>query len=755
MDKTMDDLTGQETSFDEVETAGNENTQDMAIHAIADELRDRAQYEGDDVDRSLADRPEAGVPFGVIMANRVERRSFLKGAGAVASLPLVGGAVGALGAKDAYAANGDSLDFEPIVGTANDEIIVPEGYEWYPIIEWGQSMSAFTPDLTNDDILAGRHLRPAGGRNQGSQFAYNVDAIEFFPLPTPDSDGRNNAILCTNHEFLSEQILFEFGPTADPANPLDIRNYPTRKDYFAANPGAARFAINAVGISVLEIERKGGRWQLVQSSGFNQRITLNTPIRIAGPAAGNDFMKTSRNANGRVVRGTYNNCAAGATPWGTYLSAEENFEQPFGNFAALVSRLEAEGTDEAKKLLDMHSRISARSDFGDPSNPFDFGLQGLDERFDTDLEPNELFRFGWIVEVDPYDPAARPVKRTAMGRFKHEGAATIVAPDGRLVAYMGDDARFEYAYKFVTDRKVNTRNRRANRNLLDSGKLYVARYNDDGTGEWLLLDYDSQPALRDAKIPGTDIPRFANQAEVLINARRAADILGATPMDRPEDFEASPVTRKVYMALTNNTARTADGSADASNPRINNRWGHVIEMIEDGNDNAATSFTWEIFMLCGDPVSGEGSFLSSKEDLNDINNGTLSTGDTYYAGFPFADQLAPIGSPDNFGFDNDGNLWIITDGAQPTGVNNAAFAVPVEGPNRGYLRKFLSAVPGAEVCGGEFTPDNKTLFLGIQHPGDRGFIGAPISNFPSFVAGAEPRPTLIGVRRLDNRRVGK
>ncbi|GAB4142160.1 MAG: PhoX family phosphatase [Sphingomonadales bacterium] len=748
MDKTMDDMTGQETSFDEVETAANENVQDMAVHAMAEELRDRAQYEGDDVDRSLADRPEAGVPFGVIMANRLERRSFLKGAGAVASLPLVGGAVGALGAKDAHAAGGDTLDFVPIVGTADDQIIVPEGYEWYPVIEWGQSLSAFTPDLSDDDIRAGRHLRPAGARNQGAQFGYNCDAIEFFPLPTPESDGRNNALVCVNHEFLSGRLLFEFenGPTAPGVD--DIRNAANVLEYMNANPAAARFSINAVGVAVAEIERKGGRWQLVQSSGFNQRITLNTPIRMGGPASNSKFLKTNANPNGRVVRGTYNNCASGATPWGTYLTCEENFEQPFGNFDSLVARLEAEGTDEAKKLLDMHSRIPPN---GGVSR---MGLEGLFERFDVDKEPNEMFRFGWVVEIDPYDPAARPVKRTAMGRFKHEGAATIVAPDGRLVAYMGDDARFEYAYKFVTERKVNTRNRRANRNLLDRGTLYVAKFNDDGTGEWMPVDYDSQQALRDAKIEGTDIPQFENQDEVLINVRRAADILGATPMDRPEDFEANPVTRKAYLTLTNNSRRE---EANIVNPRIPNRWGHIVEMTEDGNDNAATSFTWEIFLMAGDPTSGEGSLLTSKEDLNDINNGSLTTNDTYYAGFPFADQLASIGSPDNIGFDNDGNLWIVTDGAQPRGNNDGAFAVPTEGPNRGFLRQFMSSVPGSEVCGARFTPDNKTLFLNIQHPGDRsGFrIGNPLSNFPKFEGNSEPRPTLIGVRRLDNKRVGK
>lgn len=751
MDKSIDNMSGQETSFDEVETAATETSQDISLHSMAEELRDRAQYEGEDVDRSLADRPEAGVPFGVVMANRLERRSFLKGAGAAASLPLVGGAIGALASNDAHAAGGDTLDFTPVIGTTNDEVIVPEGYEWYSVIQWGQSLSPFTPDLTDADIRAGRHLTPAGARNQGAQFGYNCDAVEFFPLPTPESDGRNNALVCVNHEFLSGRLLFEFEtpPTANGVD--DIRNAANIVEYMNANPAAARFSINAVGVSVAEIERKGGRWQLVQSSGFNQRITLDTPIRISGPAAGNDFLKTSGNANGRIVRGTYNNCAAGATPWGTYLSAEENFDQPFGNFNALRARLEAEGTPEALKLLDMHRRIPPN---GGTSR---LGLEGLFDRFDTDKEPNEMLRFGWVVEIDPYDPAARPVKRTALGRFKREGATTIIAPDGRLVVYSGDDARFEYAYKFVTDRKVNLRNRRANRNLLDSGKLYVARYNDDGTGDWLLVDYDSQPALRDAKIEGTDIPQFANQAEVLINTRRAADILGATPMDRPEDFEANPVTRKVYLACTNNTARTAEGSATVPNPRLNNRWGHIIEMTENGNDNAATSFTWEIFMMCGDPMSGAGSFLTSKEDLNDINNGTLNTNDTYYAGFPFSDQLAPIGAPDNVNFDNQGNLWIVTDGAQPTGVNDGCFAVPTEGPNRGYLRKFLSIVPGAEVCGAEFTPDNKTLFLNIQHPGDRsGFrIGNPLSLFPFNDGGLEPRPTLIGVRRLDNRVVGK
>lgn len=743
----MDDVKGKAPFDDAVQSR---------VKAIADELRSKATVEDDGVDFPLAKRGTDAQPFGMLMASQIERRSFLKGASAVAAMGVVGVSASALQSVPAEAQAADSLTFTPIEGSDADEIIVPEGYEWNSIIQWGQSLVSTTPNLTDAQIRDGFLATATAADNMNNQFGYNCDAAEFFPLPGFDADGATSGIICVNHEYMNYNLLFEFGEEPDPANTRDRRNYDSRVEYFRANPEAARFARANVGITVAEIERVDGAWQLVLDSQFNRRITLDTPINLSGPAAGSDFVQTQGSSRGITVLGTYNNCAGGNTPWGTYLSAEENFDQIFGGFAALEERL-GDSTDPVDiKTLDFHRRIVPRS--GDSS----LGLEATWNRFDSNRVPNEAFRYGWIVELDPYDPTPRPKKRTALGRFKHECATTIVATGGQVAVYLGDDARFEYLYKFVTAGTFNADNRAANMDLLDEGTLYVARFNDDGTGEWIAMDYDSQPALRSATVEGTDVPQFANQAEVLINVRRAADIMGATPMDRPEDVQANPVTGKVYMACTNNTRRTSetrlsdrqgrevDDIADIPNPRTNNSFGHIVEITEDGDDNAATTFAWEIFMLAGDPNSEEGRFLTQ---LNDIDEAPLGTNDTYFAGWTDASVLPAIGSPDNLGFDNQGNMWIVTDGRQPTGNNDGTFVVPTEGPTRGFLRQFMSSVNDSEVCGAEFTPDNETLFLNIQHPGDSGVIGAPASNFPNG-GDSEPRPTLIGIWKTDGGVVG-
>ena len=302
------------------------------------------------------------------------------------------------------------------------------------------------------------------------------------------------------------------------------------------------------------------------------------------------------------------------------------------------------------------------------------------DRFDVTKEPNEAFRFGWTVEIDPYDASVQPKKRTAMGRFKHQAVNLVVAPDGRIVVYSGDDARFEYVYKFVSTNAFNPDDRAANMDLLDEGTVYVAMFSEDGSGSWVPLTFGEGPLTAENS--------FNSQADVLINARGAADLLGATKMDRPEDIEHNPVNGKIYMVMTNNTERgTPDGAEGAPpNPRPENQHGHIVEVTEDGNDVASESFTWDIFMLCGDP--------------NDES--------TYFAGFP-KDQVSAISSPDNITFDMDGNLWISTDGQPRTlEINDGLFAVR-RWAGRGHLRQFFSAVTGAEVSGPIFTPDNTSL----------------------------------------------
>lgn len=724
---------------------------------VAEELRSKARFEDENVDFALNDRANAGTPtFGELMATRIERRSFLKGATAVAALPIVGAALNTTSAE----AQGttDTLSFAPITGSSEDEVVLPTGYGWNSILAWGDSLDGTTPALTSDQIRAGYHLGATGAANQANQFGYNCDAVEFFPLPVASSSGANSGLVCVNHEYPTSGLLFAFGEEADASNTLDVRNYADGKEYFAANNDAAQFLMNMVGITVAEIEKSGNEWSLVGGSAFNRRITLETVFRLSGPAAGSDLVQTNLSPEGIYVKGTYNNCAAGGTPYGTYLTTEENFDQLFGNFSALEAAI-GDSTDEDDiRTLEFHRRISPS---GGTSS---LGLEAVDGRFDTAKEPREAFRFGWVSEINPYQPTSIPAKRTALGRFKHECATTITSSDGKLVVYMGDDARFEYVYKFVSAEDVSeTGGLGANLGLLDEGTLYVAKFNDDGTGEWLALDYDSSTELQNATIDGTSVAMFRDQADVLVGARMAGDVLGATPMDRPEDVEANPVTNKVYVACTNNTRRTeeageaerqgrmVDNGTNVQNPRYTNSWGHVVEITEAGDVNSATTFEWEIFMLCGDPEASGGRFLTQ---LDDTKEKPLQPGDTYFAGYTGAEDLPPIGAPDNLSFDNEGNLWIVTDGTQPTGLNNGCFAVPTEGENRGYLRQFMSGPVDCEVCGAEFTPDNTTLFLNIQHPGDGGTISNGTSDFPNFGSGEEPRPTLMGVYRTDGGVVG-
>jgi hypothetical protein len=312
-----------------------------------------------------------------------------------------------------------------------------------------------------------------------------------------------------------------------------------------------------------------------------------------------------------------------------------------------------------------------------------------------------------------------------MGRFIHEGAATILSKEGRAVAYMGDDARFEYLYKFVSAGRYDPKDRGANMRLLESGTLYVARFRDDGTGEWLPLTYGVGPL--------TEANGFSSQAEVVISTRRAGDLIGATKMDRPEDVEANPVTGKVYCALTSNDRRKPE-QVDKANPRANNKFGHIIEITEDGNDHAAARFRWEIFVKGGDPKNPD-----------------------HQADYQGHTDVSPLAGPDNFAFEESGRLWVATDGIEDAlGVNDGIFALETQGPERGRARRFLSCPAGAEVCGPAFTPDGRTLFVAIQHPGfgSKVTYGKPESRWPDNRDDMPPRPSVVAIYREDGGKIG-
>lgn len=364
-----------------------------------------------------------------------------------------------------------------------------------------------------------------------------------------------------------------------------------------------------------------------------------------------------------------------------------------------------------------------------------------DARFDLAATPTEPFRFGWIVEIDPRDPASTPIKRTALGRFAHESASPVIAHDGRVAVYMGDDDKFEYVYKFISNGRFDRGNRAANRHLLEQGTLHAARFDASGKGRWMPLVFDPKGPLNAAA-------GFRDQADVLIKARMAAYLLGATPMDRPEDVEANPVTGRIYVACTRNESRSVspgtvtyggreiDSGPNAANPRGANAFGHIIEIREAGDEHTAREFSWEVFLLAGDPAGGR--------LITDLSQ--VKTQSAYYAGYRNAAELSPIGSPDNIGFDNAGNLWMVTDGRQPNGNNDGCWVCPTTGPERGRLQQFMSGPLGCEVCGCQFSPDGETLFLSIQHPGEGGTTAAPRSHWPDG-PGTQPRASVIAISK--------
>ncbi len=449
---------------------------------------------------------------------------------------------------------------------------------------------------------------------------------------------------------------------------------------------------------------------------YNRRITAATPMLLTGPAAGDDKLKTSADTTGTEVLGTINNCGNGYTPWGTYLTCEENFNNNFGTTVDPT----------------VDGRTVSMKRYGITKNTSGYAWEVQHTRFDYKIEPNESNRFGWIVEIDPFDPTSKPKKRTALGRFKHENAAYAFTKDKRVVVYMGDDQADDYVYKFVSTNAYIEGNQRANANLLDSGKLYVAKFNDGattgdfmGTGQWVELN------ISNPLISGYATYTFTNQADVLINARLAADAVGATKMDRPEWVTVHPTSGEVYVTLTNNSGRTAVNDA---NPRTSNIYGQIVRWRETGGDAAAATFDWDIFVLAGNPSVT-------------ANQGTLKAGSSNVT----ADNT--FNSPDGLGFDQFGRLWIQTDGKYSNsgdyakqGNNQMLAADPVTKE----IRRFLVGPKECEVTGLTFTPDSKTLFINIQHPGEN---GGGSSHWPEG-GSAMPRSATVIITKNDGGVIG-
>jgi secreted PhoX family phosphatase len=639
-----------------------------------------------DVARSVLSRRGALKATAVMSATAA---GFAALAGTAAAEPGVPAALAGRGHGGRPSRPVPGTDFEPVAPNTADAVTVPEGYDHEVVIRWGDPVLPGAPrfDFHNQTAEA-----------QAKQFGYNNDFVGLVPQ---DSSGWRY-LMVVNHEYTTEPHMFPAG-TYDPDNPTEEQ---------------VRIAWEAHGLSVVQTVRDPQGGLKVVPSRYNRRITLNTEFEVRGPAAGSDYLKTSADPTGRKVFGTQNNCAGGVTPWGTILSGEENIHQYFANADAVTDPVEA----ERLRRYGFQDGESGRK------------WERFDKRWDIAKEPNEPNRFGWVVEIDPNDPNSTPIKHTALGRFKHEGANIKITKDGRLAVYSGDDERFEYIYKFVSNGRYkpgrSAHARRHNSRLLDDGTLYVAKFTGDSPAEEIdgsgTLPSDGEFDGRGTWIPlasgnVSHVPGMTAE-EVYVFTRLAADKVGATKMDRPEDIEPNPVNGRVYASLTNNSDRGAAGKAgaDEANPRNGNRNGQVLEWEEDGGDAAATTFSWRLLLVCGDPAAA----------------------DTYFGGFDKS-QVSPISCPDNVTFDSHGNLWIATDG-NALGSNDGLFAVPVDGPNRGQVKQFLTVPICAEACGPVVTDD--VVLVAVQHPGEDGTPEDPDSHWPD--GGTSPaRPAIVAVWR--------
>lgn len=604
----------------------------------------------------------------------------LAGAAGLALLPAFG--------EEGWARAGEAaaapFDFAEVRLTPLPHDVLADGYERQILIRWGDPLFADAPDF---------NFHAQSAETARRQFGYNNDFTAFIPL-TPGASDRG--LLAVNHEYPIPQLMF---PGLDAAGAAE-RVTREQVDIMMAS----------CGLSIVEVRRRGDSWNVDRSSRFNRRITADTPIRISGPVAGHPKLRTEADPAGKWVLGTHDNCNGGITPWGTILSCEEGSADFFAG--------DIDTHPQRDHLRRNHYQSAKRSVYG---------WERFHERFDLGRAPNEPNRFEWVVEIDPFTPNAPPVKRTALGRFAHEGAHCALAADGRVVVYLGDDWEFEYCYRFVTARPFDPENRAANRDLLDDGILSVARFDGDGTVHWLPLVWGEGPL--------TTANGLECQADVLLHTRRAADLLGATPMDSPEGYAPDPVSGHVFIALTGNEAR-ANVQINAANPRANNAHGHMLEMMPPLRlgkpDHGADSFGWRVFLLCGNPA--------------DPADGATFPPSTSSEGW--------FVEPDNIGFDPVGRLWVCSDGPGVRG-HDGLWTMHVSGPEAGRPYLFYSAPAQAECCSPAFTLDGRNLFLSIQHPAERAEnVDATKTRWPDFSEAGPPRPALIVIRENKGERVG-
>ena len=628
----------------------------------------------------MSEDPPQNPTLQEIADRRVSRRVLLGGGLAVAAAGFLGGPGRRLfessprGPAEPAPSPGPSLlGFEAVAPSSDDALVVARGYTAQVLIPWGTPLLSSGPAWKKDASNT--------AAEQAQQVGMHHDGMHFFPSE-PGPAGSGNGLLVLNHESVDHTFLSPDGST--PMTPEKVRK-----------------GLAALGVSVVAVALIDGSWRPVDSP-LNRRITGTTPMAFSGPVPKDHPALQARNP----PMGTLNNCAHGYTPWGTYLTCEENWDGPFGTAASI-------------KLTPAEQRYGLST--GDEN-----GWHTIDPRFDLAKNRNEPNRFGWVVEIDPKAPESTPVKRTALGRIKHENAATVEGADGRIVVYTGDDSNGEYLYKFVGARPWR-QHLAEGQSPLDHGVLHVARFDEDG-GAWLALVHGQDPL--------TTGKGWANQADVLLRTRQAADAVGATKLDRPEWVAVHPTSGEVYVTLTNGS-----NGPTPVNPRKPNTYGHIIRLREEGHQGAQT-FDWDIFLLAGDP---------EHDHVVELERADI------------------FGSPDGLIVDPDGRLWIATDisnsslqradrGYDRIG-NNALLAAD---PATGDIRRFLVGPRGCEITGMTLTPDQETLFLNIQHPGEAtNAIGTPtpanpraVSNWPDFDPAGRPRAATVAIRKEGGGKIG-
>lgn len=620
----------------------------------------------DDFDELRNPGPEV-TAFDQVVDKAMSRRGFLSSGIAFGAAAFVAGSSSFLADPAGAAAR---MGFDAVAANSLDTVTVPNGYSWHIVAKWGDP-------LWSDGAAFDQETRGTG-ISQEKAFGDNNDGMWLYATGT-------RTVLAVNNEYVNRSIMYGNRDSGLPENADDVRK------------GKA-----AHGVSIMEISQTGGRWAVVKDSPYNRKVTADTPVLLSGPAKGHDLLKTDADPEGTTALGTYNNCGNGHTPWGTYLACEENFNAYYGS-----SDETFQPTDEMKR-------------YGIGIKDWGYAWGTQDERFDISKHPNESNRAGYVVEIDPLDPTSTPKKLTALGRFKHENAEVVLAGSGHVVVYMGDDERGEFLYRFVSEGRYSVGG--DNLNLLDSGKLYVAKFNDDLSGEWVELS------------PATT--GMASQAEICIHTRQAASAVGATTMDRPEWVAANPNRAEAYCCLTNNKNRGKKPNKGGDptpvggpNPREGNKYGQIVRWRPEAGDHTSNRFTWDLFVLAGNPAVHQ----DDRRGSPNIN----------------ADNM--FNSPDGLAFDSTGLMWIQTDGTYSNKDDFAGMGnnqMLVADPNSGEIKRFLVGPKEAEVTGITWSPDKRTAFVGIQHPGERGN-----SHFPDGGASV-PRSCIIAITRDDGGLIG-